>query len=690
MSIYGFVPATLVSAVMECCIVFYRCRCDAANIALDNFVTIFTNYADMPMECPAVLGILTGGMGIGKASKLNTSTTDGPGLPLKWISRIAWATLVWHIVTILAGTVVRATGSGDGCGSHWPLCNGEVMPLAPTIKTIIEITHRRISAFDGLLVLLTVGLVGFRFRFKHTATHAALVMLVLTGFEAWIGKYIVNAGLVADNKSMFRAIWMSLHLVNTFLLLTSSAITAWCASNRPALRLRGQGPVLATILLTFVTMIVLGISGAITALGDTLYPAQSHQEVMRLAQADDAPAILRLRILHPYIALSAGCFVVIVAAMIRHLRPSRDTAKWSNFVVWLFVLQTAVGGLNVWLKAPLVMQVLHLLMADAVWISMVFLSAGALSADVVHLEDKDFAPAVAPGAAAVLPATWKDYLALTKPRVISLLLLTTMTAMFVAAKGWPGLGVFIAVFVGGFLSAGAANALNMVIDRDIDARMERTKHRPTVTSVIPGRNAFAFAMSLAVMSFLVLWLGANLVAATASLGGLAFYVVVYTLFLKRRTTQNIVIGGAAGCFPPLVGWAAVTGDLGGALAWYLFAIIFVWTPAHFWALALMIKDEYARVGVPMLPSVAGDKATAIQIVVYAVLTVVVSLIPWFQGLVGLIYAIAAIILGLLLVGRSGILIQNTSRPSAKSAYLFSMLYLALLFVAMAIDRSVLS
>lgn len=618
------------------------------------------------------------------------SKPDGPGIPLRWISRIAWATLIWHIVTILAGTVVRATGSGDGCGSHWPLCNGEVLPVAPSIKTIIEFTHRRISAFDGVLVLLTVGLVGYRFRFRHTATHAALVMLVLTGLEAWIGKYIVNAGLVAENKSMFRAVWMSLHLVNTFLLLTSSAITAWCAGDRPGLRLRNQGPVFATIILTFVTMIVLGISGAITALGDTLYPAQSHDEVMRLARADNAPAILRLRILHPYIALSTGCFVVIVAAMIRHLRPSADTSRWSNAVVWLFVVQTAVGGINVWLKAPVVMQVVHLLLADAVWVSMVFLSAGALSADVIHLEDKNFAPEPHVSAVSSSTATWKDYLALTKPRVISLLLLTSMAAMFVAAKGWPGFGIFLAVLIGGFLSAGAANALNMVVDRDIDARMERTKHRPTVTSLIPGRNAFAFAMTLAVLSFVILWLGANLVAATASLGGLAFYVVVYTLFLKRRTTQNIVIGGAAGCFPPLVGWAAVTGDLGGALAWYLFAIIFVWTPAHFWALALMIKDEYARVGVPMLPSVAGDKATAIQIVVYAVLTVAVSLLPWFQGLVGLIYAIAAVILGLLLVGRSGILIQNTSRPSAKSAYLFSMLYLALLFVAMAIDRSVLS
>ena len=608
---------------------------------------------------------------------------------LRWITNIAWITLGWHVLTILAGTVVRATGSGDGCGSHWPLCNGEFLPVAPSIKTIIEFTHRRISLVDGVLVLLTALLVASRFKFNHIATKAALCMVLLTGIEALIGKYIVNQRLVADNSSNARALWMSLHLLNTFLLLTASTLTAWTSSDRPALKLRGQGPVAIVFLITFVAMGVLGVSGAITALGDTLYPAVSHEAVMRLARSANAPAILQLRILHPYIAISVTCFSIIVAAMTRHLRPSKGTSYWSSGFFIVSAIQIGVGSLNVWLRAPLVMQVIHLLLADAVWVVMLCLAASALTNSVVAIEDVDFSGSD-PKQRDVRKATWKDYLQLTKPRVISLLLFTTLTAMFVAAKGFPGWSLFLFVAIGGFLSAGAANALNMVVDRDIDAKMERTKNRPTVTSVISGRNAYGFAMTLAVMSFLVLWLGANIVAATASLVGLAFYVVIYTLFLKRRTTQNIVIGGAAGCFPPLVGWAAVTGDLGGALPWYLFAIIFVWTPAHFWALALMIKDEYAKVGVPMLPSVVGDRATIVQILIYAALTLAVSLGPWLQGLVGPIYLVCALVLGLALIGRSSILVRDASRPAAKSAYLFSMLYLALLFFAMAVDRSVLS
>jgi len=195
-------------------------------------------------------------------------------------------------------------------------------------------------------------------------------------------------------------------------------------------------------------------------------------------------------------------------------------------------------------------------------------------------------------------------------------------------------------------------------------------------------------VSLAVASFVILWLGANLVAATLSLAGLVFYVVVYTLLLKRRTTQNIVIGGAAGCFPPLVGWTAVTGDLRGALAWYLFAIIFVWTPAHFWALALLIKDEYRKVGIPMLPSVVGDRSTVLQILVYAGITAVVSLLPMAQGLVGWVYVVSALLLDAVLIGRGIHLWRRVDRPNARSMYLYSMLYLALLFLALAVDRTV--
>ncbi len=289
-------------------------------------------------------------------------------------------------------------------------------------------------------------------------------------------------------------------------------------------------------------------------------------------------------------------------------------------------------------------------------------------------------------------ATWRDYLSLTKPKVISLLLFTTIMAMFIAAKGSPNIISLIGVLIGGYMSAGAAGVYNMIYDRDIDGRMVRTSKRPVVTDLIPVKNAVIFALSLTVLSFLFIALSSNVLAALLSWAGIAFYVIIYTMWLKRTTWQNIVIGGAAGAIPPLVGWAAVTGDL-SILAWLLFAIIFVWTPVHFWALALMIKDEYATVGIPMAPLVIGDKATVIQIVMYAVLTVVLTIIPFFMHEFSLVYFIAALGLNIFLALKVFSLFQvanankKIDKKTALPLYLYSMIYLALLFLAMSVDRA---
>jgi protoheme IX farnesyltransferase len=271
--------------------------------------------------------------------------------------------------------------------------------------------------------------------------------------------------------------------------------------------------------------------------------------------------------------------------------------------------------------------------------------------------------------------------------VISLLLFTTITAMFAAAGGWPGLWLLLWVSIGGYMSAGAANTINMVIDRDIDGTMKRTAKRPTVTQNISSQNALLFGFALAAGSFVILWSAANLLSAMLALAGLAFYVVIYTLILKRRTWQNIVIGGAAGSFPPLVGWAAVTNQV-TPLAWLLFAIIFVWTPVHFWALALMIKEDYANAGVPMLPVVRGERATVIQIGFYAVLTTIISALPVLLPHVGWEYFAIAMLLNGFLLARCLQLYVHTDRPRAVSLYKYSMLYLALLFLTLAVDRAV--
>jgi len=275
-----------------------------------------------------------------------------------------------------------------------------------------------------------------------------------------------------------------------------------------------------------------------------------------------------------------------------------------------------------------------------------------------------------------------DYVTLTKPRVQLLLLLTTVTTMYVA--GDPSLSLVALTLLGGSLSAGGAGAVNHFWDRDIDAQMARTATRPVPSGRVAPRSALIFGIVLATVSFALLASTVNLLAACLSLSGFLGYVFIYTMWLKRTTPQNIVIGGAAGAVPPLVGWAAVTGGLDPA-ALYLFAIVFYWTPPHFWALSLLMKDEYARVGVPMMPVVHGETETRRQIVLYTVLLVVLTLLPVAFGFFGLIYAAAAVALGGVFLVLALRLQRRADRAAALRTYLFSLLYLALLFGAMVAD-----
>lgn len=288
-------------------------------------------------------------------------------------------------------------------------------------------------------------------------------------------------------------------------------------------------------------------------------------------------------------------------------------------------------------------------------------------------------------------ATWRDYVTLTKPKVISLLLLTTIGAMFIAQGGFPGWVALLGVAIGGYMSAGAAGVFNMVYDSDIDVRMRRTAKRPTVTQKVSTKNALVFGVALTVASFVIIALTTNVLAALLSWAGIAFYVLIYTMWLKRTTWQNIVIGGAAGAIPPLVGWAAVTGHL-SLMAWMLFAVVFVWTPVHFWALALMIKDEYAKVGVPMAPAVIGERATVMQMVMYTGLTILLTVLPFFLHAFSPVYFLAVLALNVVLALRVARLFQLAregtpiDRVTALPLYKYSMSYLALLFLTMALDR----
>ena len=275
-----------------------------------------------------------------------------------------------------------------------------------------------------------------------------------------------------------------------------------------------------------------------------------------------------------------------------------------------------------------------------------------------------------------------DYLALTKPRVQSLLLLTTITTMYMA--GDPSLGLVALTCIGGALSAGGAGAVNHWYDRDIDARMKRTADRPVPSGRVSPAAALRFGLLLQVLSFVLLSQTVNVLSAVLALGGFLGYVLVYTMWLKRSTPQNIVIGGAAGAVPPLVGWSAVTGSL-DSTALYLFAIVFYWTPPHFWALSLLMKDEYARVGVPMMPVVRGEAETRRQIVLYTVLLGVLTLLPVVFGFFGALYATVAAVLGIVFVVLAVRLQRTGDRRSALRTYLYSLAHLALLFGTMVLD-----
>jgi protoheme IX farnesyltransferase len=275
-----------------------------------------------------------------------------------------------------------------------------------------------------------------------------------------------------------------------------------------------------------------------------------------------------------------------------------------------------------------------------------------------------------------------DYVELTKPKVQSLLLLTTITTMLVA--GDPSIALIALTCLGGYLSAGGAGAVNHWFDRDIDAQMARTANRPVPAGRVAPNAALAFGCTLAALSFLELSLTVNVLAASLAFAGFLGYVFVYTIGLKRRTPQNIVIGGAAGAVPPLVGWAAVRGSVGG-VAVLLFFIVFFWTPPHFWALSLLMKDEYEKVGVPMLPVVRGETETRRQILLYTVLLYAVTQLPFCAGGFGGIYLAASLLLGLGFIAGAIRLYRRADRRSALQLYLFSLAYLALLFCAMVAD-----
>ncbi|MGH2760178.1 MAG: heme o synthase, partial [Actinomycetota bacterium] len=362
----------------------------------------------------------------------------------------------------------------------------------------------------------------------------------------------------------------------------------------------------------------------------------------------------------------------------------RDVRLLAFAGIGLYLVQAIIGAANVWTKLHPAAVVGHGSLPFMTWSAFVALA-------VVARRGSEGSPHAAgdvgtTGRGAAVERVLA-FVALTKPRIVVLLLVTTIPAMVLAAQGMPSLWLMVATLLGGMLTSGSANALNQYLERDIDEKMQRTRSRPLPSHAVGTRAALVFAILLGVLGFAWLAVLVNLLSGLLAVAAILFYVGVYTLLLKRSTPQNIVIGGAAGAVPVLVGWAAVTGTV-GAPAWVMFLIIFLWTPPHFWALAMRYRDDYAAAGVPMLPVVRGDRSTTAQILAYALVLVAATLFLSPVGGLGALYALSAALLGGGFIYRAVQLRWEPSGETALKLFRYSVSYLGLLFVAIAVDRLV--
>jgi protoheme IX farnesyltransferase len=585
-------------------------------------------------------------------------------------AKLTVAAAVATFVLIAAGGLVRATDSGLGC-PDWPLCFGDWIPPAD-LHAWIEHSHRLIAAvFVGPLV----GAVGLITLFSHRRRDlpllsAAIVAGVLVIVQSLLGAAVVLEGLAAELVTAHLAMALTVFAVTIFIAERATHGPMPAAHARPVLtRLAG-----ITAIAIFGQMLLGSwVTGHHAGLAYADFPLMNGSVLPAVVGSEQA-----VHLAHRAMSLVVAGLVIWTLLAIRRATDARLPRLLAGWLTALVVVQIALGGLNVISRLSALFVVPHL----AVGAAMFGLAAWLL------LTTRRLPVAARAANADRQPGpmgTVRAYISLTKPRIIELLLVTTVPTMVLAAGGIPSIWLMTAVVLGGTLAAGGANAINMYVDRDIDDVMRRTRHRPLPRhAVTPGR-ALAFGIGLSVAAFVFLWLTVNLLSAVLALSATAFYVFVYTMWLKRTTPQNIVIGGAAGCVPVLVAWAAVTGEV-GLPALVLFAIIFYWTPPHFWALALRYRGDYAAARVPMLPVVRGEVETARQIVLYTIALIAVSLLLLPAAGMGWIYFAAAVVLGGAFL-RSALLLRADagSGRAAIGLFRYSISYLTLLFAAVAVD-----
>jgi protoheme IX farnesyltransferase len=589
---------------------------------------------------------------------------------------LAVATAIATIVLFAIGGLVRGTGSGLGC-STWPACEpGRLFPSG-TIHSLIEFSHRAtVVIVTALTAFTAVAAILARPR-RPGILLPAVSAFPLVLAQAWLGRIVVVREL--------EPWWVTAHLVTGLLLILDVTVLA------ASVTARSRGPVVRaersfarlTVLSVPVVGLLLLVGTYVRASGAQLvftdWPLMDGRLLPTLGGTATAMFLHRV--------LAALALLVVLWTSIRaRIAPDRDPwlVRLSTVALALFVAQVLVGAANVWTRLRPWAVVGHVALSVLIWATVVALAtiAGytARAGMATPGDDGDLEATPRPS----LRDTVTAYYRLTKPRIVLLLLITTVPAMLLAGERLPSPWLVLSTLTGGALAAGSANAINMYLDRDIDAVMRRTRQRPLPAHEIAPEHALRFGFLLGAIAFHLLAITVNVLSAILALSAIAFYVFVYTMWLKRTTAQNIVIGGAAGAVPALVGWAAVT----GTLAWpavVLFAIVFVWTPPHFWALATRYAGDYAAAGVPMLPVVRGEAETRRRILLYSLLLFATTLVLVPVGAMGPVYTAAAVALGGVFVYRA-LLVWRTADPArTRRLFSYSIVYLAGLFAAVGAD-----
>jgi protoheme IX farnesyltransferase len=591
--------------------------------------------------------------------------------------KLTLATAGTTILLFAVGGLVRGTGSGLGC-STWPACEpGQLFPSG-TIHSLIEFSHRALVFVVSVLVGWTAIEAFRRYRGSPVLFWPAVAAIPLVLGQAVLGGVVVHTELDPAWVTVHFAVALALVADVTFLAARALLMDRTGGDGLPD---RGFARLVWVTSGATAALLLVGtyVRARDAGLAFTDWPLLGGRLVPGLDGYTTPMFLHRL--------LAALVFLLVLWIVVRARTASvrsPEVVRLSTLLLALFVMQILSGAANVWSRLRPWAVVLHVGLSVLIWATTV-----ALATVTDRLARLAPASAGEPGAASggSIRERVTAYVRLTKPRIIVLLLITTVPAMILAARGVPSLALILATLVGGAIAAGSANAINMYLDRDIDEVMQRTRQRPLPAHAVTPERALRFGFVLGVVAFYFLAIVVNVLAATLALSAIAFYVFVYTLWLKRSSPQNIVIGGAAGAVPALVGWAAVTGTL-ALPAWILFAIVFVWTPPHFWALSMRFQGEYAAAGVPMLPVVRGEDETRRQILLYSLVLFAVTLVLVPVGHMGPVYIATAVVLGGSFVYRSLRLWREGGDVLAWKLFQYSIVYLAALFGAVAVDAIV--